>query len=109
MKVALKCFNQIYIQSTGKIKDTFTWIYVFPNEINPAFFEHYLGYDKNPTSLKKCLQLSTTHLTQKEIEHWNSILIHIKKVGVYHCDYLTNHNDHLQKQSIIRDYTIKLK
>lgn len=109
MKIALKCFNQIYVQSSGKIKDTFTWIYVFPNEINSKFFEHYLAYDRNPTSLKKCLQLSTIYLTQKEIEYWNSILIHIKKVGAYHCDYLINQDDHIQKQAMIRDYIIKLE
>jgi hypothetical protein len=108
MRIALKCFNRLYIKPNS-LKDSFTWIYVFPNEINPAFFEHYLAYDKNPTSLKKCLQISTTHLTEREIEKWNSILIYTKNVGSYYNEFPTNHNDYIHKQYMIRDYTIKLE
>ncbi len=109
MKVALKCFNRIYVQSSGKIKDTFTWIYVFPNEINPHYYDHYLASYKNPTSLTECLHIRNLQLTQKEIEKYHSILMHTKNVGAYICDYPSLYNDHSHKQYMIRDYSIKLE
>ena len=108
MNVALKCFNRLYIKP-NTLKDTFTWIYVFPNEINPHYYNNYLAKCKNPKSLEDCLHLRTVHLTEKEIEKWFSILTYTINVGSYHCEHPTNHLEHKHLQYMIRDYSIKLE
>ena len=108
MRVALKVFNRLYTKQ-NVLKDSFTWIYVFPSEIHPAYYDHYLASNKNPKSLSECVFLNKYELTEYDSKRFESMMIYTKNVGAYIANYPTTNNDLYQKQYIIRDYNIKLE
>ena len=107
MKVALKCFNRIYAPKSI-LKDSFTWIYVFPNELYPVYYEQYLSNTKHPRDIKDCMILHKVDLEKKEIQYWKEILEYTKNVSSYHKEFDVFNTGMVQKQYMIRDYFIKL-
>ena len=107
MKVALKCFNRLYVRP-NMLKDTFTWIYVFPNELNPTFFDNYLATQKHPKDIKNCRHIGTIQLNENEIEKWKDILKYTKTVGAFYNEYPTHNYNFIQRQYIVRDSYIRL-